>query len=426
MLKRRHDAEIDVHGLIVFCRGVSGIGYKGTERSRHRQRRKSKATQVGQGVECSKQAGGNRLGIPLGAGDLTRKTDASVALERKGLIEAGRRIDEGVAVHDAIPEELALLKARNHAEHASLLRPGEVCLEAHKVVGRALPVLSAQLHHRPRPAPRARVDDADRLEGTETKGVVAGARDLLSRLTGLEKLAPLEIAQDGPLGAHELVDESVVFLFVHGAVEIVVAIPLVITGHGEDLLAVKRGGIDDGRGGIEERQLLASHKALDRLGKGTRAQRSRRHDDRTALGKLDHFLSDEFDERLGGHGLLDEGGEDVPVDRKGPSRRHRSLLGKPDKGRPQARELSLQQAGGRVGAQGLERVRAHELSQVVSLMRGRTCLGTHLVEFHGDAPLCKRQGAFASCQACTDDDDAVCNRVHVSRFLSRLCTVYVR
>ena len=357
---------------------------------------------------------------------MTRKTDASVALECEGLIEAGRCIDEGVAVHDAIPEELALLKTWDHAEHTALLRPGEVCLEAHKVVGRALPVLSAQLHHRPRPAPRARVDDADRLEGTETKGVVAGARNLLSRLTGLEKLAPLEITQDGPLGAHKLVDESVVFLFVHGTVEIVVAIPLVITGHGEDLLAVKRRGIDDGRGGIEERQLLASHKALDRLGKGTRAQRSRRHDDRAALGKLDHFLSDEFDERLGSHNLLDERGEDVPVNRKGASRRHRSLLGKPDKGRPQTRKLSLQQAGSRVGAQGLEGVRAYELSQVVGLMRSRSCLGTHLVELHGNAPLCKRQGAFATCQACTNDDDAVCNRVHVSRFLSRLCTVYVR
>ena len=287
-------------------------------------------------------------------------------------------------------------------------------------------VLSAQLHHRPRSTPRAGVDDADGFEGAETKGVVAGARNLLSRLAGLEKLATLEITQDGLLGAHKLVDKSIVFLFVHGAVEIVVTIPLVITGHGKDLLAVKRGGIDDGRGGIKERQLLTSHKALDRLGKGTRTQRSRRHDDRTALGKLDHFLSDEFDKRLGSHGLLDERGEDVPVNRKGTSRRHRSLLGKPDKGRPQTRKLSLQQAGSRVGAQGLEGVRTYELSQVVSLMRSRSCLGAHLIELHGHTPLCKRQGAFATCQACTDDDDAVCNRVHVSRFLSRLCTVYVR
>ena len=61
-----------------------------------------------------------------------------------------RGVDKGIAVHDAITEELGILQTGHHVEDTLLLAKGQVGLEAHQVIGGLLLVLGAQLNRRPR------------------------------------------------------------------------------------------------------------------------------------------------------------------------------------------------------------------------------------------------------------------------------------
>ncbi len=75
--------------------------------------------------------------------------------------------EKGVAVHDAVPHELGVLQAGDHAEHPLLLAPFQVRLEADEVIQRAGRVLGAQLHSRPGAVAGARVAQADRAQRAE-------------------------------------------------------------------------------------------------------------------------------------------------------------------------------------------------------------------------------------------------------------------
>src|SRR5207244_11058911 len=57
-------------------------------------------------------------------------------------------IHKRVPVEAAVPEELGLFKAGDHAEHASLLRIGQLGLETDHVVTRPVEVLGPELDDR--------------------------------------------------------------------------------------------------------------------------------------------------------------------------------------------------------------------------------------------------------------------------------------
>ena len=87
------------------------------------------------------------------------------ALETQLLVQKARAVDEGVAVDAAQARELGALQARDHAEDALLLAPGQLGLEADHVEQRAERIVLAQLDHRMRPPAGARIDQPDRLHG---------------------------------------------------------------------------------------------------------------------------------------------------------------------------------------------------------------------------------------------------------------------
>ena len=155
---------------------------------------------VSEGVEGGKQSGGYGLRIALGAADLTREPRLG---SRNGerVVKDARGIHEGVAMHDAIAEELRVLEARDETEDALLLGPGEVRLEANEVVRRALGILGPELDHRPGSAPRPWVRKANGLHGAIAGGVHAGAGNLLHGLTRAEQVLLLELAGNDPVGS---------------------------------------------------------------------------------------------------------------------------------------------------------------------------------------------------------------------------------
>ena len=105
----------------------------------------------------------------------------------KGAVKNVWRIDKGVAVHDAITEELGILQTGNHMEDTLLLAKSQVGLEAHQVIGGLFLVLGSQLNRRPGATSGTRVGEADGLHGAKANGILAGTGDLLGGLTGLEE-----------------------------------------------------------------------------------------------------------------------------------------------------------------------------------------------------------------------------------------------
>ena len=162
------------------------------------------------------------------------------------------RIDKRVAVHDAITEELGVLKARNHVEHALLLSKGEVRLEAYEVIGGALAILRTKLHRRPRPAAASGIGEPNGLHRTEARRIATSAGNLLDRLARLEKIALLELFGHHAIGAKKRIDEGLVLLFIHRGVEVVALPFLLIARLREQHVGIERRRIDDGRRGIEK------------------------------------------------------------------------------------------------------------------------------------------------------------------------------
>lgn len=113
------------------------------------------------------QSAGRALHIAFHAGHLPREIDAGAGNHAVLRIEEARRMEERVAVHHAVTQELRVFKPGNHRKDALLLAPLEPGLEADEVVHRARLVFRAQLHGGVRLAPRPRIDQPDGLHRSE-------------------------------------------------------------------------------------------------------------------------------------------------------------------------------------------------------------------------------------------------------------------
>ena len=307
-------------------------------------------------------------------------------------------------MHDAVAEEVGVLEARNHAEHAALLRPGEVRLEAHEVIGRVVGVLGAELHHRPRTPARARVDETNGLHGPEARGIDASAGHLLDGLAGAEQIALLEILGDDAIGANELGDERLVLILVHRAVEVVAHAVVLVARLGEDDRAVEGIRVDDGRGGVKERERPRTDELGKRAGKRVRAQGAS-GDHAGALGDSRDLLAHELDERLGGNPLAYEAAKRSAVNGERAARGDGRLSGTGKQPRAHEVELGFEKPGRRLDPHGLERVRADELGKTVRVVCLRRVGRTLLVESHADAPRRKLQRALRARKTRPDHAD---------------------
>ena len=186
-----------------------------------------------------------------------------------------RRIDKGVAVHDAVAEELGVLQAGNHMEDALLFAEGQVGLEANQVIGGLLLVLGAQLNCRPGTATGARVGEPDGLHGAKADGILARARNLLGRLAGLEQVTALKILSTTRIGRGECLDKGLVLFLVERGIEIVATPLLLVARLREQHVHIERRGIDDRGGRVKERQGVTTDKLHDLPAQCRRAQGAR-------------------------------------------------------------------------------------------------------------------------------------------------------
>ena len=218
-------------------------------------------------------------------------------------------------MHDAVPHELGVFEAGDHAEHPLLLAPLQIRLEADDVVQRPLLVLGAELDVRPGAVAGVGVHQTHRAQRAEPHGVgTAGCHDLdrhtaLVDRNGVGLFAVgirvrrgsllgtgVKVVERGALGRRQRCMERLVLGLVERAVQVIRLAP-VIAGSGEDPVVVQALGRDDGGHSIVEMQPLVAGQAADLVGQRTVGQRAGGHQDGSALVDLLHPLPPDGDVR---------------------------------------------------------------------------------------------------------------------------------
>ena len=153
-----------------------------------------------------------------------------------GIQEAGG-LQEGVAVHHAVPGIGGILQAGNHAEDTLLLREFQSGLEAYNIEQGSLLVILPQLDNRKGFFSCPGIFQPNRLHGTKGKHHPTTACHGFNRHAAFEHLGFLEAVHFGSFCRQQSIHKGIVFFFRHGAVEIIIS--PVIPGLTEDLIHVQ-------------------------------------------------------------------------------------------------------------------------------------------------------------------------------------------
>ena len=124
-------------------------------------------------------------------------------------------------MHYAVSDKLRVVKSGDHAKHSLLLTIGEIGLKSHEIETIARHVFFAKLHHRIRFFARVGIAKSDGFERSETYCVAAAFCHLFDGHAPFKKFALLKIVQNHRLRIDKFVVKSLVFVLLHGQVEIV-------------------------------------------------------------------------------------------------------------------------------------------------------------------------------------------------------------
>ena len=259
----RHQPEVGRHRLELLAGGGGDEVGEGADHRGDRQLQGLQAPGQAGRVGARQPPPRHRRGVALGARDLARRQQAGPLAELQAGVQQLRRLQEGVAVHHAVPHELRLLQPGDQPQHPRLLPPLEVGLEPHQIPEAAVPVLLPQLHHGVGPLgpthlpivdiPPAGIPEPDRLEGAIAHGVLPPPRQLLDRQAALEEAGALlvKVLELGLLRRQQRRSEGRVLRLIHRAVD-VIGVALVVAagpkGHGQ----VDGVAVHNRTGGIEE------------------------------------------------------------------------------------------------------------------------------------------------------------------------------
>ena len=278
----------------------------------------------------------------------------------------------------AEPGELGVLEPGNGAEDALLRAVLQLGLEADHVVERAELVVLAQLHDGVGLYRRiVRIGEADRLHRPVAQRLAAALGHHLDRQAAVEiGRVGLPFLEVDLLARDQRVDEGVILLFGHRAIDVVGA-----GAAGTDLVVARLeprhrhvDGIPmhDRRDRIEKRQRVLVGQFADGVGQRRRGEGAGRDDDVAPVRRRQagDFGAADLDQRMIVQRLGDGGGKSVAVDRQRAAGRHLVGVGRAHDQRAQPAHFGVQQAdrvvGGVVGA---ERVGADEFGETVGAVR---------------------------------------------------------
>ena len=221
-----------------------------------------------------------------------------------------------------------------------MLAKSQICLETHQVIGALFLILGTQLNRRPGTTSGTRVGKADGLHSAKADSILAGTGDLLGGLTGLEEVATLKVLEHNAVGGGERLDKGLVLLLIERSVEIVAAPLLLVARLREQYVHIERGGIDDWRGSVKERQGVATDELHDLFTQCRRTQRARGND-HVALGNLRDLAVHDLNTGSSGNLGLDKLGKLDAVDRQGTARGNGRTMGTIEQHRTHTLELGL-------------------------------------------------------------------------------------
>ena len=197
------------------------------DRGRPRRRRRRLARRERRRVQPGEQARRRRFDVALDAGHLAGEEQRRPRAHLPRLGEHGRAVHVGVAVHHAEADELGLLEPGNQPQHARLLAPFDLRLEADEAEVIAGEVVLPQLHGGVRLAAGARIDQADRLHRSEAQRVARRDAPSPRSAGSLRRTAPCRSRGRSPTPrVTQRVVEALVLVARQRAVQIV-ALPIV-------------------------------------------------------------------------------------------------------------------------------------------------------------------------------------------------------
>ena len=214
------------------------------------------------------------------------------------------------------------MQGGDHGEHPLLLAPFQVGLEAHQIVDGAVGVVTPQLHHGVGLTAGLGIHQAAGLQGTEAQGVLAPAGHDLHRHTALEHAAVLKAVDLGLLRLHQLRPEGLIFLFGHGAVDVVRGALIVAGGEIRTVHVHAVEGHQRGRRVKEVQRMAAAQLFRNGIRQRVRGQRAA-GDDHIPLRYSGHLAGDHGDIGVAQHGLGDHAGKALPVHRQRTAGGHR-------------------------------------------------------------------------------------------------------
>ncbi len=279
------------------------------------------AQALGGGEASGDQADRGALDIAFAAGDLAGEAQPRVGLEPKAGVEEFGRVEIGVAMDAAEPRELGALEPGDHAEDAALLAVLHLGLEADDVEQRPQRIVLPQLHDRIGLDRRLMdVGQSERLHRPVAQGLAAALGHDLDRQAAVEIGRALEFAEFCLLRRQHGVNESLVLVAAHRAVDVgrsaFATRPFLVVArlHPGDV-HVDRGAVDDRGDGVEECERALAGPFADGGGERRGRQRSRGDDDIVPVRgrQAGDLAALERDERMGEHPLFDRHGETVAV-----------------------------------------------------------------------------------------------------------------
>jgi hypothetical protein len=221
LIERRHDAVGDVGRLVVLGIGVRDVVRQRTDRRGPRRRLRRFAFRDRGGVSTRNQPGCRGLDVALDARHLPGKQQISAMARLPGRQQHLRPADVGIAMHHAEADEFGVLETRDHLQHARLVAPFDLRLEADQAVVIAGERVLPQLDHGVGQAAGPRILQADRLHGPEPQRAFAAMGHHLDRQAPFEELGVVEVVHRGRFSGHQRGVERVVLLLRHRTIEVV-------------------------------------------------------------------------------------------------------------------------------------------------------------------------------------------------------------
>ena len=313
----------------------------------------------------------------------------------------------------AQPGEAGVLKSGDHAEDLGLRAVFHLRLEADDVVQRSQGVIPPKLDHRVGFFPRlVGVRQPDRLHRAVAQGVAAALGHDLDGQAAVEIARRLALAELGLLGGQKGVDEGVVFVARHGAVDIggplLLGLALVIAGLPPGHAHVDGVGMDDGGDGVEEGERVGPGFRRDGLPQGGRGQRAGGDDPVAVLGQGGDLAFLDGHQRMGAQRGGHVGREGVAVHGQRAARGQLVAVGGGHDEAARRPHLPVQLAHGVVHVVvRAEAVGTDHLGAVAGAMGEGADLRAHLVQDHGNARPGGLPRGFGARHAGADDMDGL-------------------